>query len=226
MANVSQTTLIMVRQFDVPTERVFDAWINPVMMRRWLMTNEGTNKIAVNEPYVGGRWTIVDQRDGIEYTATGEYLKIERPNLLIFTFQMPQFSELIDRLTVELRELEKGCEMTFTQVINVAHEEDWTEADIEKAHGENYSGSEHGWNLMFGGLKDILSLYALIQQIGPERLAELSDQALKNAGEDYFKNENAQAIYSLRYLGYVEHESALFTDVGVQLLKQLAVDAN
>jgi uncharacterized protein YndB with AHSA1/START domain len=36
MANVSQTTLVMVRQFDVPTERVFDAWINPVMMRRWL----------------------------------------------------------------------------------------------------------------------------------------------------------------------------------------------
>jgi uncharacterized protein YndB with AHSA1/START domain len=224
MANVSQTTLIMVRQFDVPTERVFDAWINPVMMRRWLMTNEGTNKLAVNEPHVGGRWTIIDQRDGIDYEATGEYLEIERPNLLVFTFQMPQFSELTDRLTVELKALEKGCEMTFTQVINVPHEKGWSEADIDKALGEYHSGSEHGWNLMFGGLKDILSLYELIEQIVPERLTELSDQVLKYAGEDYFKNENQQALFSLRYLGYVEHESVAFTDAGVQLLKQLAVD--
>jgi hypothetical protein len=95
---------------------------------------------------------------------------------------------------------EKMAEMTFTQVINVPHEESWSEADIEKALGDYHSGSEHGWNLMFGGLKDILSLYALIQQIGPERLAALSDQELKNAGEDYFKNEHAQALFSTSHL--------------------------
>jgi uncharacterized protein YndB with AHSA1/START domain len=226
MANVSQTTLVMVRQFDVPAERVFDAWINPVMMRRWLMTNEGTNTLAINEPHVGGTWTIIDERDGVQYTATGEYLEMERPNRLVFTFQMPQFSELTDRLTVEIKALEKGCEMTFTQVINVPHEENWSEADIEKALGEYHSGSEHGWNLMFGGLKDILSLYALIQRIGAEQLAALSDQALKNAGEDFFENKYEHAIFSLRYLGYVENDSLLFTDAGVQLLKQLALDAS
>ncbi|CAM4169302.1 hypothetical protein PAAL109150_13830 [Paenibacillus alkaliterrae] len=54
----------------------------------------------------------------------------------------------------------------------------------------------------------MLSLYALIQQIGPERLAALSNQVLKSAGEDFFKNEYEQALFSLRYLGFVEHESA------------------
>ncbi|MGO4548183.1 SRPBCC domain-containing protein [Paenibacillus sp. 2TAB23] len=222
MAKVSQTTLIMVRQFDVSAERVFDAWINPVMMRKWLMTNEGTNKLAANEPIVGGRWTIIDEREGVEYTATGEYLEIERPTRLVFTFQMPQFSELIDRLTVELKPLSKGCEMTFTQVINVAQEENWTEADIEKALGEYNSSTEHGWNLMFGGLKDMLSLYVRIQQIGTDHIAESDGQALKQLGESFFKNEYEHAIFSLRYLGYVEQESVLFTDAGVQLLKLLA----
>ncbi|NHN28233.1 hypothetical protein [Paenibacillus agricola] len=53
----------------------------------------------------------------------------------------------------------------------------------------------------------------------------MNDQALKKAGEDFFKNEYKQALLSLRYLGFVEHESATFTDAGVQLLKQLAIDA-
>jgi hypothetical protein len=46
--------------------------------------------------------------------------------------------------------------MTFTQNIVVPHEEDWTSEDIEKALAEYHSGSENGWSLMFGGLKEIV----------------------------------------------------------------------
>jgi hypothetical protein len=46
--------------------------------------------------------------------------------------------------------------MTFTQNIVVPHEEHWTTADIEKALREYRDGSEHGWNLMFMGLKELL----------------------------------------------------------------------
>jgi hypothetical protein len=45
--------------------------------------------------------------------------------------------------------------MTFTQNIVVPHEEDWTAEDIKKALAEYHDGSEHGWDLMFGGLKEI-----------------------------------------------------------------------
>ena len=146
----------MTRNFDVASERVFDAWLNPEMMRKWFFTLEGTNKVAQNNPQVGGDWEIIDQRDGKEYRAIGEYLEIDPSQKLVFTFKMLQFSESQDKITVELKEIQEGCEMTFSQNITVPHEENWTIADIEKASGEYRDGSEHGWNLMFMGLKELV----------------------------------------------------------------------
>ncbi|OZU87027.1 ATPase [Virgibacillus indicus] len=156
MNNISTTTLTMKREFNVKPERVFDAWLNPVMMKKWFFTLEGTNKVAKNDPKAGGTWEIVDHRDGKDYRAVGEYLEIDPPKKLVFTFKMPQFSELEDTITVELKEISAGCEMTFTQLIHVAPEENWTKADMEKALGEYHDGSEHGWNLMFMGLKELV----------------------------------------------------------------------
>jgi len=156
MNNYSTTTLTMIRNFDVISERVFDAWLNPEMMRKWFFTLKGTNKVAQNNPQVGGAWEIIDHRDGKDYRAIGEYLEIDPPTKLVFTFKMPQFSETEDRITVEIKALQQGCEMTFSQEIIVPHEENWTPADIEKALGEYHDGSEHGWNLMFMGLKELV----------------------------------------------------------------------
>ncbi|SOC41535.1 SRPBCC family protein [Ureibacillus acetophenoni] len=156
MTNISTTTLTMKREFNVQPERVFDAWLNPLMMKKWFFTLEGTNKVAQNDARVGGTWEIVDHRGGKDYRAVGEYLEIDPPNKIVFTFKMPQFSELQDIITVELKETSAGCEMTFTQLIHVEEEENWTAADLEKALGEYHDGSEHGWNLMFMGLKELV----------------------------------------------------------------------
>ncbi|KAA0965682.1 SRPBCC domain-containing protein [Sporosarcina sp. ANT_H38] len=156
MNNYSTTTLTMIRNFDVASERVFDAWLNPELMRKWFFTLEGTNQVAQNNPQVGGTWEIIDQRDGKDYRAIGEYLEIDLSKKLVFTFKMPQFSDTEDTITVVLKSLELGCEMTFSQEIIVPHEENWTPTDIEKALGEYHDGSEHGWNLMFMGLKQLV----------------------------------------------------------------------
>ncbi|WP_325175889.1 SRPBCC family protein [Paenibacillus profundus] len=78
------------------------------------------------------------------------------PSKLVFTFKMPQFNDTEDRITVEIKSFEKGCEMTFTQVILVPHEEGWTEEDIEKALGQYNSQTEQGWGYMFEGLKRLV----------------------------------------------------------------------
>lgn len=156
MNNTSTTTLTMKREFNVKPEKVFDAWLNPVMMKKWFFTLEGTNKVAQNDPKVGGSWEIVDHRQGVDYRAIGEYVEINSPEKIVFTFKMPQFSELEDTITVELKELGQGSEMTFTQLIHVENEEQWTDADIVKALDEMRDGTEHGWNLMFMGLKELV----------------------------------------------------------------------
>lgn len=158
MNNCSTTTLKMIRNFNVAPERVFDAWLNPEMMRKWLFTLEGTNKVAQNNPQVGGNWEIVDHRVGKDYRAIGEYKEIDPPKKVVFTFEMPQFSDTVDTITVELKEIKQGCEMTFKQNIIVPHEENWTKSDIEKALGEYHDQTEHGWNLMFLGLKELVEI--------------------------------------------------------------------
>ncbi|MFD1206067.1 MULTISPECIES: SRPBCC domain-containing protein [Sporosarcina] len=156
MTKTSKTTLKMNRKFKVPAEKVFAAWTNEEFQKKWMFTMEHTNKIAKSDPRVGGTWEIVDHRGGKDYRAIGEYKLVEPPTKLVFTFKMPQFSDLEDDITVEIHPLDSSCEMIFTQEINVPHEEGWTEEDIEKAHEEWKKETEEGWHYMFLGLKELV----------------------------------------------------------------------
>jgi uncharacterized protein YndB with AHSA1/START domain len=156
MTKTSITTLTMKRTFDVPAEKVFNAWTNKGMQKKWMFTMEHTNKVAESDPRVGGTWEIVDHREGKDYRAIGEYKVVEPPTKLGFTFKMPQFSDLEDDITVVIQPLELGCEMIFTQEINVTHEEGWTTKDIEKAHEDWKKETEQGWHYMFLGLKELV----------------------------------------------------------------------
>lgn len=145
----------MVRLFRAPAEAVFDAWLKPEIMVRWLLTRAETNVLVRNDPRVGGGWEIVDRRDGIEYRAVGTYLEIDRPRHLAFTFQMPQFGDAVDTVTVDLRTVADGCEMRFTHQMVVPHEEGWTPADVRAAISENENNIQCGWERMFDLLREI-----------------------------------------------------------------------
>jgi uncharacterized protein YndB with AHSA1/START domain len=126
------------------------------MQKKWMFTMEHTNKVAESDPRVGGTWEIVDRREGKDYRAIGEYKVVEPPTKLVFTFKMPQFSDLEDDITVVIQPFELGSEMIFTQEINVTHEEGWTTKDIEKAHEDWKKETEQGWHYMFLGLKELV----------------------------------------------------------------------
>ncbi|KAB7672173.1 SRPBCC family protein [Bacillus sp. B1-b2] len=162
MTTTSITTLMMKRTFDVSAEKVYDAWTNVEMIKKWMFTMETTNKVAKSDARVGGMWEIVDHRNGIDYRAIGEYKVVEPPTKLVFTFKMPQFSDIEDDITVVIQPIESGCEMSFTQDIHVIHEEGWTTEDVEKAHEDWKKETEQGWYYMFLGLKELVETGKII----------------------------------------------------------------
>jgi uncharacterized protein YndB with AHSA1/START domain len=96
--------LRLTHRFDAAPERVFDAWTDPRLAAGWLFTTPTSEAhTAEIDLRVGGRWEIVDRRDGASYRAIGEYLEIERPRRLAFTFGMPQFSDGFSKVTVGSR---------------------------------------------------------------------------------------------------------------------------
>lgn len=156
MEEHSMITLRMIRQFNVQIEKVFHAWLNKEVMKKWLFTLEETNKLINNDPVKGGSWEIIDHRDGVDYRAIGEYFEINKPNKIVFTFKMPQFSDAADTITVCFKEIDNTCEMTFIQDIHVPQDEHMTTDKWNELAKEYHDSTEEGWNLMFKGLKELL----------------------------------------------------------------------
>jgi uncharacterized protein YndB with AHSA1/START domain len=135
-------TLRITRRFDAAPERVFDAWIDPGRAGRWLFTSATSERHSTDlDVRVGGKWAIVDRRDGVDYTALGEYVEIDRPRRLVFSFGMPQFSPLFCNVTVEIVPDGDGCILTLSQT------------DVAPAA---LKPTEAGWADMFDALDAII----------------------------------------------------------------------
>ncbi|WP_341202248.1 SRPBCC domain-containing protein [Planomicrobium okeanokoites] len=156
MKKTATIVLTMARRINANSTDVFKAWTKPELMKKWLFTTEARNVVAKNDLRVGGKWEIVDRREGEEYRATGEYLEIDAPHRLGFTFEMPQFNDLQDQVIVWVSPVGQACEMTFKQEIVVPHEESWGPEDIQQAMKEYSEQSEEGWDKMFEGLKQLV----------------------------------------------------------------------
>ena len=111
------------RRFDISSDRVLDAFLKPEIVGKWLFTGPTSEKHTVElEAKAGGKWTIMDRREGKDYTAIGEYLEIRKRSIrhrLVFTFGMPQFSDECDLIVVEIvpeDETNKAANLTLTQL--------------------------------------------------------------------------------------------------------------
>ncbi len=116
MTNEVETPIVVVHHFAAEQERVFDAFLDVHVARHFLFATPAGEMITAEvEPKVGGHFTFTERRPDMgDVRHIGQYLEIDRPGRLVFTFGVPQFDPGMTTVTIEIRPIGNGCELTLT----------------------------------------------------------------------------------------------------------------
>ena len=143
MSTQSNLTVRVVHRFNASAERVFDSWLNPEKAGKWLFaTPEGQMVRAEIDARVGGSFCFTDRRDGKDVDHVGEYLEIDRPRRLVFTFRVPEYSADSTQVSIDIVPLATGCELTLIH---------------EGVYPHYASRTEEGWAAILARLEATIS---------------------------------------------------------------------
>jgi uncharacterized protein YndB with AHSA1/START domain len=86
---MTDLSLTVSRTIKASPERVFDAWLDPAMMTRFMVPRPDMHVSEVStDPRVGGRFRVVMVGDK-DYAHEGTYKEITRHTRLVFTWEAP-----------------------------------------------------------------------------------------------------------------------------------------
>lgn len=136
------------QQLDASPERVFDAWIDPALLGRWMfgpgIRDEEIVRLTT-DPRVGGVFSFVVRRGDAELDHMGRYLELDRPRRLAFTWAVAPAADGESRIEVDIRGSSPGSsEVTVTHHLLP----DWT---------PHAARIEEGWGRMLGALARALT---------------------------------------------------------------------
>ena len=127
----------VVRRIAAPPERVFDAWLDPDCLGRWLFRTPDGELVRVEvDARVGGGFRIDERRGDQLAEHWGTYVEIDRPRRLAFDFGT-SFEATPTRVTVIVEPDGEGSRVTLR------HEGVW--ADWEDR-------TRQGWGMILDGL--------------------------------------------------------------------------
>lgn len=136
-------------RFRATAEKVYDAWLEPAMVRRWMASALQSMGLAGDigkieiDARVGGKFLFTDQRGEMEARHWGTYLELERPKRIVFTWIVDESEESKpSTVSLNIRPEADGCVVTITH-----------EMDSEWA--EYVPRVEAGWGSMLTALDRI-----------------------------------------------------------------------
>jgi uncharacterized protein YndB with AHSA1/START domain len=131
--------LIVRRTIHAGAEQLFAAWTEPGRIMEWWGPANVSCPAAEIDLRVGGRYRIANKMPdgGVEWI-TGEFLRIEPPQVLVFTWRLESGGDATERVTVRFEA--RGDK---TDVV-VLHEQ-ILDAGTRDRH-------EHGWHGCLDGL--------------------------------------------------------------------------
>lgn len=127
--------IVQERLIAAPPAAVFDAWRDPESIRVWMCPDPEMSEASVEVDFrVGGRFRIVMHGAEQDYDHTGEYVEIDPPRRLVFTWisHFIRDAEQRTRVTLELEDAGEGK----TQLLLV-HD--------ELPSSDAYDGHDDGW---------------------------------------------------------------------------------
>lgn len=131
------------RAFAASAERVFDAWLTPRLLGQWMfgpdIRDEKLLRLDV-DPRVGGRFSMLVERDGERIDHVGEYLVIERPHRLSFTWTIAgEADQDGSRVDIAITPASAGCELRLTHT-------------LPRAWADYADRTQQGWSTMLDAL--------------------------------------------------------------------------
>jgi uncharacterized protein YndB with AHSA1/START domain len=111
----ARPSLTLVRRFKAPPSRVYAAWTEPEQIVRWWGPDAGPVVSAEADVRPGGRFRVVFRSlDGEEHDCRGTYREVDPKRRLVFTWHWASMPERESLVTVELRPVPEGTELTLT----------------------------------------------------------------------------------------------------------------
>jgi uncharacterized protein YndB with AHSA1/START domain len=110
-----RSSLRVARHLDAAPARVFDAWLDPDLARRWLFAT-ATRPIACAEidARVGGAFWFSEWHDGALVAHVGRYVAIERHWRLAFTLSSHMHGHGETHVDVAIEPRRRGCTLMLT----------------------------------------------------------------------------------------------------------------
>ena len=109
---MTTTSLEVRRYLQASPERVFRAWTSPAALQSWWGPKHVACPVAEVDLRKGGQYRLVNRfPDGTEIVISGEFVRIERPRELVYTWSVvgqPQDAELV---TVTFTANGEGCDV-------------------------------------------------------------------------------------------------------------------
>ena len=143
MTSDATAVLVVTHRYSAPSERVFDAFLDVAIARRFMFATKAGEMIESElDPRVGGQFVFTERRPDMgDIRHVGEYLEIDRPRRLAFSFAVPQFDPTMTTVQIDIRPDGQGCELTLT------HD------GVAPAYLE---GTKDGWTRILAGLEPAL----------------------------------------------------------------------
>jgi uncharacterized protein YndB with AHSA1/START domain len=134
------------RTFAAPPTAVFDAWTNPEVLRRWwAAAPDWGTALAEVDLRPGGRYRLSmhDPGSGTTHTVGGEYVEVERPARLVYTWTWEGDPEEMRGSADSVVTVRFDAEGSGTRV--VLDHAGLADDEIAAKH-------EHGWNACMDNL--------------------------------------------------------------------------